>query len=315
MVADFDQDARIRLAAFAELARLTQATGGRVTRAQLDAGFEFEGERIRFASPPRGRGIWRPRQLQGNGAPLSILTSPTRAGVAPRYLDQIIGPENRQDDWLKYHYQDTDPNGADNVALRTAMKLGCPLIYFIGVQSGLYEASYPVYVLADDPIGEVFTVAADAVNLSDGRLMRGGEGEGLKAYATRQIKARLHQFRFRELVLSAYRSRCTVCQIRHAELLDAAHIIPDRDERGRPAVSNGLALCKIHHSAFDANILGITPAYRIEIREDILREVDGPMLRYGLQAAHEQDIILPRRPADRPNREFLDARYQAFRAA
>ena len=312
---DLELDMQIRLAAFAELARLTQVTGGEITRYQIDSGFEFAGERMRFASPPRGRGIWRPRQLGRDGVPLSILTSPARTGVEPRYLDQLGGQADREDDWFDYHYQDTNPNGSDNVALRRAMELGRPLIYFLGLQPGLYQAMYPVYVIGDDRAAETFRVATDTVTLSEPALMRGGKGEGLKAYATRAVKERLHRFRFRELVLAAYRTRCTVCSLRHAELLDAAHIIPDRDERGHPTVSNGLAMCKIHHSAYDANILGITPAYRVAIRGDVLAEVDGPMLQYGLKAVHGQAIVVPQRLTDRPNPDHLQERYEAFRAA
>jgi putative restriction endonuclease len=98
-------------------------------------------------------------------------------------------------------------------------------------------------------------------------------------------------------------------------LLDAAHIIADRDERGRPEIPNGLSLCKIHHSAYDVNILGITPGYRVEIREDILAERDGPMLRHGLQELNDQRLHLPRASGDHPNREYLEERYSAFRAA
>ena len=43
------------------------------------------------------------------------------------------------------------------------------------------------------------------------------------------------------------------------ELLDAAHILPDRHPKGEPIVTNGLGLCTIHHSAYDANIIGIDP--------------------------------------------------------
>jgi hypothetical protein len=35
------------------------------------------------------------------------------------------------------------------------------------------------------------------------------------------------------------------------ELLDAAHILPDGHPKGEPVVPNGLALCKLHHAAFD----------------------------------------------------------------
>jgi hypothetical protein len=87
-------------------------------------------------------------------------------------------------------------------------------------------------------------------------------------------------------VLTAYQESCSICSLRHVQLLDAAPIIPDGEERGNAVVTNGLSLCKIHHAAFDTNILGIRPDYSIEIRDDILLEVDGPMLKHGLQAHH-----------------------------
>jgi putative restriction endonuclease len=126
---------------------------------------------------------------------------------------------------------------------------------------------------------------------------------------------RLHQAAFRERVLSAYRVRCAVCRLRHRELLDAAHILPDSHMESRPIVQNGLSLCKIHHSAFDANIVGIRPDAVVEVREDILREVDGPMLLHGIQELHDSKLVLPRNAAHHPNQEFLEYRYELFRAA
>ena len=82
--------------------------------------------------------------------------------------------------------------------------------------------------------------------------------------------------------MRAYRTRCAMCRLRHGELLDGAHILEDRHERGLPEVPNGLALCKIHHSAYDLNILGIDPEYRVHVSEKVLDEHDGPMLRYGI---------------------------------
>src|ERR1017187_8016407 len=93
------------------------------------------------------------------------------------------------------------------------------------------------------------------------------------------------------------------------KLLHAAHIVPDRTEvGGEPVVPNGLALCKIHHAAFDANILGIRPDYVAEIRSDVLAESDGPMLRYGIQEVHNMPISVPRSPADQPDRARLELR-------
>ncbi|MGH7627862.1 MAG: HNH endonuclease, partial [Gemmatimonadales bacterium] len=83
------------------------------------------------------------------------------------------------------------------------------------------------------------------------------------------MKYRLHQERFRFSVLSAYGKQCAMCRLRHVPLLDAAHIIPDREERGLPEVPNGLALCRIHHGAYDVHILGVDPDYRVHVRTDV----------------------------------------------
>ena len=125
----------------------------------------------------------------------------------------------------------------------------------------------------------------------------------------------MHQQAFRERVLQAYRDHCAICRLRHRELLDAAHILADAHERGEPVVSNGLALCRLHHAAFDTNILGIRPDYVIEIRTDILEEIDGPMLQHGIQGFQNTRIQLPRHLELRPDPERLAERYDAFRRA
>lgn len=302
-----DLDWQIRLKAFDELRRLSET--GVVSRDQMSAGFDFMGERIPFAL--KARGIWRPAAMKTPGAALSLTTATLRKGVKPRYDDQIGGEEG----WFEYRYQGSNPGDWDNVAVRRAYELNRPVIYFYGVGPGLYEAVYPAYVVGDDPSALTFRVAADAPGLGTATLLEGGGAPPLKEYATRQVKVRLHQHRFRELVLGAYGHRCSICRLGHTPLLDAAHIIADRDERGRPEIPNGLSLCKIHHSAYDVNILGITPGYRVEIREDILAERDGPMLRHGLQELNDQRLNLPRAAGDHPNREYLEERYSAFRAA
>ena len=117
------------------------------------------------------------------------------------------------------------------------------------------------------------------------------------------------------MVLSAYREQCCVCRLKHLELLDAAHILEDRHPRGEPVVTNGLGMCKIHHSAYDANIIGVDPDTRVHVRQDILLEKDGPMLKHGLQDMAGSRLILPRNATLRPNRDFLAERYARFLAA
>ena len=134
-----------------------------------------------------------------------------------------------------------------------------------------------------------------------------------RAYVTASVRIRLHQRQFRERVLDAYRSRCAFCNLRHRELLDAAHILPDSDPAGDPKIPNGLALCKLHHAAFDSYMIGVTPDYIIHVRQDILDESDGPVLRHGLQGLNESKIILPSSRAHWPDRGFLERRWDRFR--
>ncbi len=192
-----------------------------------------------------------------------------------------------------------------------------PLIYLYGIAPNLYEPIFPCYVVGDHPEELGFHVVADAASAPVGP--DASDQLDLAAprrrYATAAVKVRLHQRRFRELVLSAYRIRCAVCRLRHGELLDAAHILPDRDQRGRPEIPNGLALCKIHHAAYDADILGVAPDYLVHVRRDVLEEHDGPMLEHGLQRMEGRRIGLPRAASKRPNREYLEERYGRFRAA
>ncbi len=279
----------------------------------MTAGFQFEGGRIPFANEMVG--IWRPGVLNKPlGIALSITTAAQRKGTTARYDDDI-----GSDGWFEYRYQGTDPNHWHNRAVRAAHEHQRPLIYFYGVAPGLYEPLFPTYVQEDHPDRLTFMVSPDAVSIGEPTLLMGGSAAPLKAYVTRTVKARLHQHRFRELVLGAYHQRCTVCSIgakdRLMRLLDAAHILPDHDKRGLPEVPNGLSLCKIHHSAYDLNILGIAPDYRVHIREDILAEVDGPMLQHGIKEMEGREIRVPKREALRPNQEYLAERYESFRAA
>ena len=62
-----------------------------------------------------------------------------------------------------------------------------------------------------------------------------------------------------------------------------------------------MSLCRLHHAAFDRLLLGVQPDYIIRVRADVLEEVDGPMLRHGLQGLQGQRIVVPSRRVDRPD--------------
>lgn len=195
-----------------------------------------------------------------------------------------------------------------------------PLIYFHGISPGKYLAIWPVYIVGDNPDKLTFTVAADSIESittmigkQDANMRVSDEVQLERKYVTGMVKRRVHQSVFREKVLQAYREQCAFCRLRHRVLLDAAHIIPDSDEDGEPVVNNGLSLCKIHHSAFDNFFIAVTPDYKIVVRKELLEEIDGPMLKYGIQEMNGNTIILPKNIIDRPNRESLERKYVEFK--
>jgi putative restriction endonuclease len=300
-----DYDLRLRLALFDHIDRLRRELGGVVTSARLNAGFEFEGRRIPIWSQQRG--IHRPKELRNPGVALTAQTS----WDSP-YDDRADVGDGR----FVYRYQGEDPDQWDNAALRLAITTRRPILYLVATQPGVYEAIFPTYVVGEVREARAFLLVADQLgSITPGSLEDMDPEDPMKAYVTREVKHRLHQRRFRYLVLDAYKEQCAICRFRHAALLDAAHILPDRDERGNPQVPNGLALCRIHHGAYDVGIVGIDPDYLVHVRRDVLDEIDGPMLRHGLQELHGARLTVPRSPAKKPNREFLAERFEAFRAA
>lgn len=307
--ASLDLDSRLRAAVFAHVERLRRESGV-VTATDLNRGLEFEGARVPVWNQQRG--IYKPAALGPHGAALTIVTTATRPGKSAPYDDHV----GAEDDWIAYRYRGTDPMSYDNVALRRACELQRPLLYLWGIRPGVYEALCPAFVVADDPATLTCRVSFGAPMAVHAPLAATDSLFAIeRRYHTMAVKQRLHQRKFREMVLAAYGERCAMCRLGHNPLLDAAHILEDRDERGKPEVPNGVALCKIHHSAYDANILGISPDFMVHVRETVLEEHDGPMLKYGLQALQHQMIQLPRVIAQRPRRDYLEDRFERFLAA
>jgi putative restriction endonuclease len=197
------------------------------------------------------------------------------------------------------------------------MRDGVPLIYLYGIVPGEYFPVWPVFIVGDDPRSLTFSVAVDERSVLGDRpgVVCEAASEAKRRYITIVTQQRLHQRSFRDRVLSAYQERCAICRLHHPELLEAGHILPDGHPEGKPVIPNGLSLCKLHHAAYDQNIVGIRPDYRIEVRADVLDEHDGPMLRFGLQAIQGDLIHVPRPEHFRPKREFLEFRYELFREA
>ena len=290
-------DLRVRIAAFEWLNEQVAIHGDVLPRRLLADGFDYGGERIHLVGP---QGIFKPRVCR---YPISIVTIPDGGP----YTDLVEG------DVLHYSYRGDNPRHPDNVGLRDAMRDRIELILFVRVAENRYLVRHPILIVGDDPANLKFEVDLRPAGRVAGSDLRVGEALAIeRRYVVAWFRRRVHQRTFREQVLAAYREQCALCRLHHQELLDAAHIIADSEDEGDPVVSNGLALCKLHHAAFDSFFLTVRPDYTIEVRRSILEESDGPMLLHGLKQMHDQRIQLPRAPSDRPDQARLESRYERF---
>lgn len=285
----------LRAMIFARLEEIT-AKHGVVTRAELES-LEIGGHTRRVID--RNRGIWNPADLN---ATLSVISNP-KGPYTDAHVDNSL---------FAYDYEAGSTEGV-NRKLRRAAELNLPIILLRTIKPGIFLPVFPVYVVSDDVDNRRFLLALDEGLrfVSDPLHLKPVERE----YAERVVKLRLHQPEFRGRILMAYEQRCTVCTLGHGKLLDAAHIIGDNKPNGLPVVENGLSLCKIHHAAYDANLLGISPDYVVSINSELMKEKDGPMLRHGIQEMDGRALSLPPRRSDHPSKDRLAERFEEFRTA
>jgi putative restriction endonuclease len=302
------RDAVIRQAAFDHI-RALQARDLVLSHEAIKPGFLFEGQRWPLWNPQRG--IFKP-----SGLPflLSIRTVYPRRGARISYDDQrrVHGQIFAGEEVLDYAFMGTDPAAPDNVWLREAAERQVPMIYFLGVSPGRYQAILPTFVVDWDARGLTARIAFGELAGATATATTPDLAE--RRYALRLVKQRLHQASFREGVLAAYEHRCAISNLPHDHLLDAAHTMADPHELlGQPVLANGLALSKIHHAAFDNHLIGIDPDRRVHVSERLLMLHDGPLLEQSLKATAGMQIRSPRRQEDRPDQDRLAARFEQFK--
>lgn len=279
------RDLELRKAALVQVRELQRQYDDLIPLPALAEGFQFEGGRISFGSFYSG--IYRPKELEGPAA-LCVVTAPPTDSPAARLRA-----------------------ATDNRALVAARDLAVPLIYFRGIAPGQYAAVAPAFVVHVDEDKELAELQA-GLPIADTTPAGIVSDDDVRRYATREALFRLHQHRFRTAVIRAYTTRCAVCRLREASLLEAAHIIDDRGPQGVATVVNGISLCAIHHLAYDRNLLGIDPTGVVHIARRLLDEVDGPMLQSGLQGFHGTPMLQPSRRDERPDPERLEMRFEQF---
>ena len=202
-MSDHDRDTLIRMSAFEHLRRLSEVHD-HLTATELKPGFVFEGDRIPLINPQRG--IFKPQQMRFL---LSIKTVFPKPGGKIWYDDQR--EVHRQifegDETIDYAFMGQNPDAADNRWLREAFENRVPIIYFLGIAPGRYQAMIPAFISGWDA---KTLKARVAFGMPDQWVLAPPENALERRYALRAVKQRLHQASFREAVISAYDGRCAL---------------------------------------------------------------------------------------------------------
>ncbi|WP_084759969.1 HNH endonuclease [Nocardia mangyaensis] len=295
---DLEDEWALRRDIFDVLRELVDARGGAVTRADL---LEFRAGTYAIQLVDRNRGIRNPQVLAST---LSIMSKPDSP-----YADEEVG-----DSLFSYAYREGPIDAGDNVKLRRSALTKLPLILLRWIKVGTeirYLPVFPVYVVADDPANRRVLIALDESlrQVSDPQHLTETE----RRYVQRMTSQRLHQPQFRSRVLMAYGNRCAVCRLGRPQLLEAAHIIGDKKAHGIADIPNGLSLCSIHHAAYDRNMIGISPDYRVHIGPTLAEaDNEGPILEFGFKGLNNVLLTLPDKKRFHPAGDRLAERFQEF---
>lgn len=195
--------------------------------------------------------------------------------------------------YILYHFRSDSSNYSELNALLKKNKIDnygnhalCNDIPMLQGGSLIESEEFPVY-FADDVIDAIreeqreFEHSVEEVK----------EGQGSHLF---------NSVSFREFVLFAYGYRCAitgeVIQYKGLNNLEAAHIKP-KAHNGTFLPSNGLALSRDMHWAFDKGMITISETYQVQVHE---------LVRKGsIGCYHNKEIFMPSDEYFQPNIEFI----------
>jgi putative restriction endonuclease len=123
-------------------------------------------------------------------------------------------------------------------------------------------------------------------------------------YKLREVKTRINQNVFRQIVIANYDSKCAITGIDIPDLLIASHIIPwSKNEKERLNPENGICFSSLYDCAYDKGLISITENFEIILSNDLKKKHKFAYhTRYFASIAGSK-IILPKKYY--PKKEFL----------
>lgn len=183
--------------------------------------------------------------------------------------------------------------------------LGTEVVVAVSSDSLLWyvQNGQPLHNSEDD--AKYIESLADASYDDERAFLDSGSNEIVVArrYDLVELMRACRDARFRPAVLRAYRYKCAICRCA-LKLVDAAHIIPVSEPRSTDEVTNGIALCRLHHGAFDNGLLGVQSNYRVVINPEHEAHLHQLDLDAGIGAFRRmlpEQILLPASIEARPD--------------
>ena len=129
--------------------------------------------------------------------------------------------------------------------------------------------------------------------------------ENLKGESkVREVKTRVNQNIFRDMVLANYVGKCAVTGIDIPEMLVASHIIPwSKNEQERLNPENGICLSALYDKAFDKGLIGISEKYHVLISNELRKHEKQEFYPTFFAPLSDLKLHLPQKYL--PRKEFL----------
>ena len=122
---------------------------------------------------------------------------------------------------------------------------------------------------------------------------------------TREVKTRVNQSVFRQMVLANYATKCAITGIDIPQLLLASHIIPwSKNEKERLNPENGICLSPLYDKVFDKGIIAINTNYEVILSTELKKKKDTPFFNSHFASIEKRKIIEPL--SYLPRKEFLE---------
>lgn len=120
----------------------------------------------------------------------------------------------------------------------------------------------------------------------------------------REVKTRVNQNVFRQIVVANYSGKCAITGIDIPELLFASHIIPwskNEDERLNP--ENGICLSALYDKAFDKGLIAINEQYQVLISDKLKKKKGVDYYKNYFAPIERRLLIQPQRYF--PKKDFI----------